>query len=88
MVIFALLLTRIDSGFAGTVFVFRATRADRVKLLVWDSNGLVMFYKKFRWSRIEGGVMRLSPAQLSALLEGIDSARVHSRRVARPTATQ
>ena len=43
---------------------------------------------KFRWPRIEDGVMRLSPAQLSALLEGIDWARVHSRRVPRPTAVQ
>ncbi len=32
--------------FTGTVFVFRAKRADRVKLLVWDGNGLVMIYKR------------------------------------------
>ena len=38
--------------------------------------------------KIHDGVMRLSPAQLSALLEGIDWARVHGRRVPRPTATQ
>ena len=79
--------------FSGTVFVFRAKRADRVKLLVWDGTGLVMIYKrledgKFRWPRIADGVMRLSPAQLSALLEGIDWVRVHRRRVVRPTATQ
>ena len=79
--------------FSGTVFVFRAKRADRVKLLVWDGTGLVMIYKrledgKLRWPRISDGVMRLSPAQLSALLEGIDWVRVHSRRIVRPTATQ
>ncbi len=79
--------------YTGAVFVFRAKRADRVKLLVWDGNGLVMIYKrldegKFRWPRIEDGVMRLSPAQLSALVEGIDWVRVHSRRVPRPTAVQ
>ena len=34
------------------------------------------------------GVMRLSPAQLSALLEGLDWARVHARRVSRPQAAQ
>lgn len=79
--------------FTGTIYVFRAKRADRVKLLVWDGSGLVMIYKrlddgKFRWPRIEDGVMRLSQAQLSGLLEGIDWARVHSRRVQRPTAAQ
>ncbi|WP_102224308.1 IS66 family insertion sequence element accessory protein TnpB [Acidimangrovimonas sediminis] len=30
--------------FAGTVFVFRAKRADRLKLLYWDGTGLVMAY--------------------------------------------
>jgi transposase len=43
---------------------------------------------QFRWPNIDDGVMRLSPAQLSALLEGLDWSRVHARRVARPTATQ
>ena len=79
--------------FSGTMFVFRAKRADRVKLIWWDGSGLCLFAKRleqgaFRWPRIEDGVMRLSPAQLSALLEGLDWARVHARRVARPTATQ
>ena len=75
--------------FGGAVFVFRAKRADRVKLLVWDGTGLVLIYKrletgKFRWPRIEDGVMRLSPAQLGALFEGLDWTRVHALRVRRP----
>ena len=79
--------------YSGTIFVFRAKRADRVKLLIWDGSGLVMVYKRledgrFRWPSIEDGVMRLSPAQFSALIEGLDWRRVHARRVARPTATQ
>ena len=28
--------------FSGVVYVFRAKRADRVKLLVWDGTGLVV----------------------------------------------
>ena len=79
--------------YSGTIFVFRAKRADRVKLLIWDGSGLVMVYKRledgrFRWPAIEDGVMRLSPAQFSALMEGLDWRRVHARRVARPTAVQ
>ena len=78
--------------FGGVVYVFRAKRADRVKLLFWDGTGLVLVTKrleggKFRWPRIEDGVMRLSPAQLSALLEGLDWSRVHAPSVRRPTAT-
>jgi transposase len=79
--------------FCGAVFVFRAKRADRVKLLVWDGSGLTLIYKrldeaKFVWPRIEDGVMRLSPGQLGALFEGLDWKRVHSRRVARPQLAQ
>jgi transposase len=79
--------------FSGIVFVFRSKRADKVKLLFWDQTGLVLVAKRledgrFRWPAIEDGVMRLSPAQLSALLEGLDWSRVHMRRVARPTAAQ
>ena len=32
--------------FTGTVFVFRAKRADRLKLIFWDGTGLVMIYKR------------------------------------------
>jgi len=79
--------------FCGIVYVFRAKRADRVKLLFWDQTGLCLLTKrlegaKFRWPAVADGVMRLSPAQLSALLEGLDWARVHMRRVRAPQATQ
>ena len=29
--------------FSGTVFVFRSKRTDRVKILVWDGSGLVLY---------------------------------------------
>jgi transposase len=79
--------------FCGVVYVFRAKRADKVKLLFWDQTGLVLVTKRlqdgrFRWPAIVDGVMRLSPAQLSALLEGLDWSRVHMRRVRAPQATQ
>ena len=79
--------------FNGIVYVFRSKRADKVKLLFWDQTGLVLVTKRledgrFRWPTIQDGVMRLSPAQLSALLEGLDWSRVHMRRVRAPQATQ
>lgn len=79
--------------FSGIVFVFRSKRADRVKLLFWDGTGVCLVTKRleggtFRWPKVEDDVMRLSPAQLSALLEGLDWSRLHAQRVARPTAAQ
>lgn len=32
--------------FTGTVFVFRARKADWLKFLYWDGTGLVMAYKR------------------------------------------
>ena len=50
--------------FDGSVYVFRAKRADRLKLIYWDGSGLVMAYKRlednsFTWPAIKNGVMRL-----------------------------
>ena len=42
----------------------------------------------FKWPPITDGVMRLSAAQLAALIEGLDWTRVHLPRVLRPEATQ
>lgn len=72
--------------------MFRAKRADRIKLVFWDGTGLCLFAKRledgiFRWPKIEDGVMRLSAAQLSALLEGLDWRLVHEAR-AMPAPTQ
>jgi transposase len=63
--------------------------ADRIKLLLWDGTGLVLVTKRletgtFRWPRFGDGVMSLTAAQASALIEGLDWARVHAPRVARP----
>jgi transposase len=79
----------LSDPFSGTVYVFRAKRADRIKLIFWDGTGLCLFAKRledgiFRWPRIEDGVMRLSAAQLSALLEGLDWRRVHEARETAP----
>jgi len=77
--------------FSGVVLVFRAKRADRLKILLWDGSGMVLLAKrlddgKFAWPAVKDGVMTLSAAQVSALLEGLDWRRVHARRTQRPTA--
>jgi transposase len=39
--------------FSGAVYVFRAKRADRIKLVFWDGTGLCLFAK-----RLEDGIFR------------------------------
>ncbi len=63
--------------YCGTAFVFRAQRANRIKILVWDRTGLVLVHKrlegsKFVWPQVRDGVMRMSPAMFAALFEGLD----------------
>jgi transposase len=75
--------------FSGAAFVFRAKRADRIKILIWDRTGMVLIQKrlegaKFVWPAVQDGVMKMSPAQLSALFEGLDWRLVRPDRVRRP----
>jgi transposase len=63
--------------FSGHVFVFRGRRADIIKLLWWDGDGLCLFAKRlergrFIWPQATEGTVCLTRAQLSMLLEGID----------------
>ncbi len=79
--------------YSGTVLVFRAKRADRVKILIYDGTGLCLYWKAldqgaFKWPPISDGVMRLSSAQLAALVEGMDWTRVFAPRRRRPTAVR
>jgi len=48
-----------------------------VKLLFWDGQGLCLYAKRldrgrFVWPNTRDGVVSLTPAQLSMLMEGID----------------
>jgi transposase len=70
-------LQLLEDPFSGQLFVFRGRRGDRVKLLWWDGDGLCLFSKRlehgrFVWPHADSGVVHLSRAQLSMLLEGID----------------
>ena len=60
-----------------TCLCFRGRRGDLIKVLWWDGDGLCLFAKRlergrFIWPQATGGVVSLTPAQLSMLLEGID----------------
>lgn len=73
------------------VMHYESQWGDLVKLVWWDGTGLCLMAKKlesggFKWPGIQDGVMRLTAAQLGALLEGLDWRRVHGGR--RPQAPQ
>jgi transposase len=77
----ALVQTQLSANvLSGELFIFRGRRSDRVKIIWRDPDGLCLLYKrldraKFTWTHASDGAVLLTPAQLSALLEGIDWVR-------------
>lgn len=62
---------------SGDAFVFVGRRKDRLKLLVWEPTGFVLYYKRleagtFRLPDGKRAAVELSSAELWALLEGLD----------------
>ena len=75
--------------FQGDLFIFRAKRADRVKILVYDGTGLVLYSKRleagrFTWPAPTDGTVRLTSAQLVMLLEGLPWHHLRPRAIPRP----
>ncbi len=69
--------------YSGALFVFRGRRADRVKVLVWDRGGFVLYYKRleqgrFFWPLVGEQTQRvqMSAVQLCMLLDGLDVRQV------------
>ena len=81
-----------DAGsdpFSGALYVFRAKRADRIKIVWWDGSGVCIFAKRleksaFCWPRIGPVRVQLSQAQLMALVDGLDWKRVRPLAVKAP----
>ena len=82
-----------EDPFSGAVIVYRAKRGDRVKILLWDSSGLVLVWKQlqqgsFRWPPIMDGVMKLSSVEFAALFDGLDWTRVQTvKGILKPSVT-
>ena len=69
--------------FHAHLFVFRSRRGDRMKVLQWDRDGYILWYKRlevgiFKLPPIKHGVLsvELRPSEFAMLLDGIDMSRV------------
>ena len=78
---------------SGHLFVFRNRRGDRLKILYWDRDGLAIWAKRlergaFRFPAPKGNRVEVTPAEMAAILEGIDLSRARrQRRFVLPVAT-
>lgn len=69
---------------SGHVFVFRNRKGDRVKLLYWDQDGYVIWYKRlekgiFHWPEGVFADGRLERRELAMMLEGMKVVQVKKR---------
>ena len=67
----------------GQLFVFRSRRGDRLKILVWDRDGFVLWYKRletgvFKLPRATAGArsVELRASELAMVLDGIDVSKL------------
>jgi transposase len=60
-----------ENPLSGHLFVFRSRRGDRLKILLWDRDGFVLWYK-----RLEEGVFKLPRVSEGARLGGVAGQRV------------
>jgi len=71
----------------GHLFVFRSRRGDRLKILVWDRDGFVLWYKRleagvFKLPCVEAGTrsVELRASELAMVLDVIDVTGALSRQ--------
>lgn len=68
---------------SGHLYVFRSRRGDRLKILSWDRDGYVLWYKRlesgvFKLPRVEQGArsIELRASELAMILDGIDVSKL------------
>jgi transposase len=77
-----------EDPLSGHLFVFRSRRGDRLKILAWDRDGFLLWYKRlevgvFKLPRVSEGTrsVELRASELAMILDGIDISKL--KRVAR-----
>ena len=63
--------------FSGTLYVFVNRARNKIKILLWEDTGFVLYYKalaeeRFRWPAAAERTMTLTGEQLNWLLDGYD----------------
>ena len=68
---------------SGHLFVFASRRHERLKILTWDRDGYVLWYKRleagvFKLPRVEQGMrsIELRASELAMMLDGIDMTKL------------
>ena len=72
-----------EDPLSGHLFVFRSRRGDRLKILVWERAGFLLWYKRleagvFKLPRMSAGArsVELRASELAMILDGINVSKL------------
>jgi transposase len=78
-----------EDPFSGHLFIFRGRSTHTIKILTYDGRGFLLMQKrltqgKFIWPSQSEGVVLISRAQMSLLIDGLDWRNFKTKAAVRP----
>jgi len=72
--------------FTGALYAFTNRHRNKIKCLMWEDNGFVLYYKtlteeKFKWPKASDELMPLTGEQINWLLDGYDIALLKGHKI-------
>ena len=74
--------------FSGVLYVFRNRDFSKLKILFWENNGFVLYYKslaeeKFHWPGANDTLLSITGEQLNWLIDGYDISQMKPHKTLR-----
>ncbi len=71
--------------FTGALYAFTNRQRNKIKCLMWEDNGFVLYYKalaeeKFKWPSLADDLLPLTGEQINWLLDGYDISLLHGHK--------
>lgn len=72
--------------FSGALYAFTNRQRNKIKCLMWEDNGFVLYYKalaeeKFKWPQRDDELISLTGEQINWLLDGYDISLQQGHRI-------
>jgi transposase len=79
----------LQDPFSGHLFVFRGRSSHMIKVLMYDTTGFLLMQKhltegKFIWPNPADGIVTISRAQMSLLVDGLDWRSAKTKPIPKP----
>lgn len=72
--------------FTGALYAFTNRQRNKIKCLLWEDNGFVLYYKalaeeRFKWPKPDDVLMTLTGEQINWLLDGYDISLLKGHKI-------